>query len=70
MSDHVYRVIEIVGSSSSTIEDAINNAVKRAGTTVRHLDWFEVKEMRGQVSGDKVGYYQVTLKIGFRIEDA
>ena len=70
MSDHVYRVIEIVGSSNNTIEDAINNALKRAGATVRHLDWFEVKEMRGQVSGDKVGYYQVTLKIGFRIEDA
>ena len=70
MSDHVYRVIEIVGSSSSTLEDAINNAIGRAGQTVRHLDWFEIKEMRGQVSGNKVGYFQVTLKIGFRIEDA
>jgi len=70
MSDHVYRVIEIVGSSSSTIEDAINHGLKRAGATVRHLDWFEIKEMRGQVNGDKVGYFQVTLKIGFRIEDS
>jgi dodecin len=70
MSDHVYRVIEIVGSSDKSIDNAINNAIQRAGKTVRHLDWFEVKEMRGQVSGDKVGYYQVTLKIGFRIEDA
>jgi flavin-binding protein dodecin len=70
MSDHVYRVIEIVGSSSSTLEDAINNAIGRASQTVRHLEWFEIKEMRGQVSGNKVGYFQVTLKIGFRIEDA
>ena len=70
MSDHVYRVVEIVGSSSTTIEDAINNALQRAGKTMRHLDWFEVKETRGQVSGGKVGFYQVALKVGFRIEDA
>ena len=70
MSDHVYRVVEIVGSSSTTIEDAISNALQRAEKTVRHLEWFEVKEMRGQVSGGKVGYYQVALKVGFRIEDA
>lgn len=69
MGDHVYRVVEIVGSSSAGIEDAVNNALHRAGKTVRHLDWFEVKEVRGQVSGDKVGYFQVTLKVGFRIED-
>ena len=69
MSDHVYRVIEVVGSSPSTIEEAINNALQRAGKTVRHLDWFEVSEMRGQIVDNKVGYYQVSLKVGFRIED-
>jgi len=69
MSDHVYRVIEVVGSSPSTLEEAINNALQRAGKTVRHLDWFEVSEMRGQIVDNKVGYYQVSLKVGFRIED-
>ena len=70
MSDHVYRVIEIVGSSSGSIEDAINNALQRASQTVRHLDWFEVKEIRGQIEDAKAGFFQVGLKVGFRIEDA
>jgi flavin-binding protein dodecin len=70
MSEHTYRVIEIVGSSATSIDDAINNAVRRAGATMRHLDWFEVTEMRGQIEGDKVAYHQVTLKVGFRLEGA
>jgi flavin-binding protein dodecin len=70
MNDHVYRVIELVGSSTETIEDAIDNAIERASKTVRHLDWFEVTETRGQIVNSEVAYYQVKLKVGFRIEDA
>jgi flavin-binding protein dodecin len=69
MNDHVYRVIELVGSSTETVEDAIDNAVDRASKTVRHLDWFEVMETRGQIVNNKVAYYQVRLKVGFRVED-
>jgi flavin-binding protein dodecin len=69
MNDHVYRVIELVGSSTETIEDAIDNAIERASKTVRHLDWFEVAETRGAIVNNEVAYYQVRLKIGFRIED-
>jgi flavin-binding protein dodecin len=70
MSEHVYRVIEIVGSSAETIEDAIDSAIARASKTVRHLDWFQVVETRGQITDDEVAFYQVTLKVGFRIEEA
>ena len=69
MNDHVYRVIELVGSSTETIEDAIDNAIERAAKTVRHLDWFEITETRGQIVNDEVAYYQVKLKVGFRVED-
>jgi dodecin len=69
MNDHVYRVIELVGSSSETIEDAIDNAIERASKTVRHLDWFEITETRGQIVNNEVAYYQVKLKVGFRVED-
>ena len=69
MNDHVYRVIELVGSSTETIEDAIDNAIERASKTVRHLDWFEITETRGQIVNNEVSYYQVKLKVGFRIED-
>ena len=69
MSDHVYRVIEVVGSDPSSIEGAIENAVSRASQNLRHLDWFEVMETRGHVvDGNKVGHYQVHLKVGFRLE--
>ena len=69
MEDHTYRRIEIVGSSKTSIEDAIQNALSRAGRTLRHLDWFEVLETRGHITDDnKVGHYQVVLKVGFRIE--
>jgi flavin-binding protein dodecin len=69
MNDHVYRVIELVGSSTETVEDAIDNAIERASKTVRHLDWFEVADTRGQIVNGEVAYYQVKLKVGFGIEE-
>ena len=69
MSDHVYSVSEIVGSSPESIEEEINVALTRARKTLRHLNWFEVTEMRGYLTDDgKVDYYQVALKLGFRME--
>lgn len=69
MSDHIYKKIEIVGSSSKSIEDAIENAVTRAGQSVKNLRWFEVAETRGHIEDGKVKHYQVTLKIGFTLEE-
>lgn len=69
MSDNIYSVTELVGSSSKSIEDAIEQAVKRASKTIRNLDWFETKEIRGHVKDDKIVHYQVVLKLGFRYED-
>jgi len=70
MSDHVYSVSEIVGSSPESIEEAINVALTRARKTLRHLNWFEVTEMRGYLTEDgTVDYYQVALKLGFRMEN-
>ncbi|MFI5039024.1 MAG: dodecin [Solirubrobacterales bacterium] len=69
MSDHVYSVSEIVGSSSESIEEAINVALSRARKTLRHLNWFEVTELRGYLTEEgNVDYYQVALKLGFRME--
>jgi dodecin len=69
MTDHVYSVSEIVGSAPGAIDDAIRNALERAGKTLRHLDWFEVTEIRGQLGEDgSIAYYQVGLKVGFRLE--
>jgi len=70
MTDHTYRVTEIVGSSPDGIEPAINSAITRASQTVRHLDWFEVIQVRGQIADGQVAYYQVGLKVGFRLEDS
>lgn len=69
MSDHVYKKIEIVGSSKVSIEDAIQNAIARASQSINKVEWFEVDEVRGHVVDGKVGHYQVVLKIGFRLED-
>jgi dodecin len=69
MSNHVYKLVEVVGSSTTGTDDAIRNAVETAAKTVRHLDWFEVVESRGHVADGKVAHYQVTLKVGFRLED-
>lgn len=70
MEDHIYRVIQIVGSSDTSVDDAIRRAVARASQTLRNLRWFEVVETRGHIEDGKVQHYQVTLKIGFTIGDA
>jgi len=69
MTDRTYRVTEIVGTSPDGIEAAIRNGVHRAGQTLRHLDWFEVLEVRGQIMDGEVAHYQVSMKVGFRLED-
>ena len=69
MSDHVYKKTEIVGSSATSIEGAIQQAIARANETLKNIEWFEVVETRGHVVDGKVGHYQVTLKIGFRLSD-
>jgi flavin-binding protein dodecin len=70
MDEHIYRVIEIVGSSQSGIEDAIRAAVDRANATIRNLRWFEVARTSGQMEDGKVKHFQVTLKVGFTMEGA
>lgn len=70
VANRTYRVTEIVGTSTDSVEDAVRNGVKRASETLRHLDWFEVTEVRGQIDGSEVRHWQVGLKIGFRLEDA
>ena len=69
-SEHTYKVIELVGSSPQGLQQAIENAIARAGQTLRNLDWFEVKEIRGNIQEDKVAWYQVKLSVGFRVLDA
>jgi dodecin len=70
MSDHTYRIIEIVGSSPDSIDAAIRNGISRASETMRGLDWFEIQSVRGHLQDGTVGHFQVTLKVGFRLEDA
>jgi dodecin len=69
MPDHVYRIIEVAGSSEKSIEAAIENAVDRATRTLRQVGWFEVIQTRGHIEDGKVAHYQVILKIGFTLED-
>ena len=68
MHNHIYKILEIVGSSETSIEDAITSAIEHASKTVRHMDWFEVIQTRGHVVNGKIGHFQVTLKIGFTLE--
>ena len=68
MSDHVYKKIELVGSSTKSIEDAIRNAIETAGATIRNMRWFEVLETRGHIEDGKIAHYQVTVSVGFTIE--
>jgi dodecin len=68
MADNTYRVTEIVGSSSESIDDAIRGAIARANETLRNLDWFEVVETRGHIENGAVAHYQVHLKVGFRLD--
>jgi hypothetical protein len=70
MSDHVYKIVELTGSSPTSIEDAIETAIKRANQTIRNLRWFEVTQTRGHIKDGAVGHYQVTLKVGFTMEEA
>jgi flavin-binding protein dodecin len=71
MSDHhTYKKLEIVGSSTTSVEDAINNALLETSKSVKNMEWFEVAETRGHIQDGKVAHYQVTLKIGFRIENS
>ncbi|MBL3526338.1 MAG: dodecin domain-containing protein [gamma proteobacterium endosymbiont of Lamellibrachia anaximandri] len=69
MSDHVYKKIEVVGSSTKSSDAAIRNAIKRAGKSVHNMNWFEVVETRGHILDGKVSHWQVTVKIGFRLDD-
>ena len=69
MSDHVYKSVEITGSSPQGVTEAIDRAIAKAAETLRGLDWFELTELRGQIEDGRVAHYQATLKIGFRLED-
>ena len=69
MSDHTYKLVELVGSSPKGIEAAVENAIARAGKTVRNLRWFEVTDTRGHLENGKVSHWQVTIKVGFTLED-
>jgi len=69
MSDHVYKVVELTGSSTTSVEDAIRSAVERASRTLRHLRWFEVVDTRGHIEEGRIGHWQVTIKVGFTLDD-
>ena len=68
MTDHVYKSVEITGSSPTSVDEAIRRAVAKATETLRHVDWFEVTQIRGAVLEDQIAHFQVTMKIGFRLE--
>jgi flavin-binding protein dodecin len=70
MSDHTYRVTEIVGTSPESVQQAIRNGVARASQTLRNLDWFEATEIRGHIADGEIKHFQVTMKVGFRLDDA
>jgi len=69
MKDHVYKLIEITGTSTTTMEDAINNGLQRVGQSVQQLRWFQVTEMRGDIDNNRVHHWQVTLKVGFTVKE-
>jgi flavin-binding protein dodecin len=68
MSDHVYKTVEVTGSSPDVISDAVRTAVAKASQTLRNLEWFEVETIRGMIQDGKVAYFQVTIKLGFRLD--
>ena len=68
MSDHIYKKVELVGSSSDSIEEAVRNAISRASETLRNLRWFEVVETRGHIQDGKIDHWQVTVKVGFTLD--
>lgn len=69
MSEHVYKSVELTGSSKSSTDDAVRNAIERASKTIRDIRWFQVTDVRGHVEGGKVAHWQVTLKVGFTLEE-
>ena len=69
MTDHVYKLIELTGSSTTTIEDAVENAIAKAAKTMRNMHWFQIIDTRGHIDAGKIAHWQVTLKIGFTLED-
>jgi len=69
MKDHVYKLIELTGSSTTSIEDAVGKAIQRAHKTIKNLGWFQVIETRGDISKGKVDHWQVTIKVGFTVDD-
>ena len=69
MSNHIYKIIDLAGSSPIGTDDAIKNAIAKAALTLKHLEWFEVVETRGHIVDGKVAHFQVTIKVGFRIEE-
>jgi dodecin len=69
MAEHVYKLVELVGTSGESVSDAIQSAIARAAQTVRNVRWFEVVQVRGEVAAGKVAHYQVTLKVGFTLEE-
>lgn len=69
MSDHTYRVTEIVGTSPEGVDKAVRNGIERASQTLRNLDWFEVTQVRGQIEDGRIAHWQVGLKVGFRLEE-
>jgi len=69
MSDHVYKVLELTGSSTTSIEDAVQNAIRKAAKTLRRMQWFQILETRGHIEDGEVSHWQVTLKIGFTLDD-
>ncbi len=69
MSENTYKIIELVGTSTTGTDDAIRNAIDKAARSLKNMDWFEVVETRGHLEGNKVKHFQVTLKVGFRLED-
>ena len=68
MTDHVYKLIELTGSSSTSIEDAVQNAISKAAKTMRNMHWFQITETRGHITDGKIAHWQVTLKIGFTLD--
>ncbi len=69
MSEHIYKHIEITGTSEKSTDEAVKNAIAKAAKTVKHMHWFETIEERGYIEDDKIKYWQVTIKVGFRLED-
>ena len=69
MTDHVYKIVELVGSSPVSTDEAIRNAIAKASQSIRHMDWFEATEIRGHLADGKIAHFQVKVKVGFRLED-